>query len=62
MGLLTGCVRATSIPETLLVPVDKPSVPARGSSDRVVAQFILEQNATIDKANAQIQAIAEIVK
>lgn len=59
MALLGACASNPRIPEALLEPEPKPAVPAPGASDRAVARFILEQDATIDRANAKLRAIAE---
>jgi hypothetical protein len=44
------------VPEPLLIPVDKPSIPLN-ADQRHVAVFILEQDAALDTCNGQLAAI-----
>lgn len=59
---LTCCgVAESRIPPVLLNPEPLPEIPAPGASDRQIAGFMLMQEAALNRANAKILAIREIV-
>lgn len=61
--LLTACAsRHPDIPEALTAPVPRPAVPSPGASDRQIGAFILAQDAALNRANAQLAAIRDIVR
>jgi len=62
-ALLTSCGRnAQLIPDALLVPPERPAVPAPGASDKAVARYILQMEEWSEAVIRQFQDIATVIK
>ena len=61
--LLTSCGKnAQLIPDALLVPPERPAVPAPGASDKAVARYILQMEEWSEAVIRQFQDIATVIK
>lgn len=61
--LLTSCGRnAQLIPDALLVPPERPAIPAPGSPDKAVARYILQMEEWSETVIRQFEDIATVIK